>query len=62
MALSEARKKANQKWDAANMKIVACKIKREDADKFAEIAKSNGTTPNELIRNFIAEYIKAAED
>jgi len=64
MPLSDARKKANKKWDSENMQIVACKIRKDTAAKFKEVSKSNGTTPNELLRNFIQEYIqeKAAED
>lgn len=64
MALTEARKRANKKWDAENMQIVACKVKKSTASDFKELAKANGTTPNELLRNFIQDYIKekAAED
>lgn len=57
--VSDAKRKANNKWDAANMKIVACKIKKTDAERFRQAAEQQGTTPNALLRDYIYEYIRA---
>lgn len=57
MAITEAQKRTRNKWDAENMAIIACKLKREIAETFKAAAKANGTTPNELIRGWIAEYL-----
>ncbi len=54
----ESQKKARNKWDAENMKIVACKIRKELADDFAAKAKTNGTNPNDLIKVFILNYLE----
>lgn len=53
----DSQKKARNKWDAENMKIVACKIRRETAEDFAKKAKENGTNPNDLIKDFILNYL-----
>lgn len=58
MAITEAQKRTRNKWDAANMAIIACKLKREIAEKFKATAKANGTTPNELIRKWIDAYMR----
>ena len=57
MAVPRSKRAANNKWDKENMKIVACKIKKEDAERFAELAAENGTTPNALLRGFVYKYI-----
>lgn len=55
--LTDAQKRARNKWDAQNMAVVACKIKQETAEAFKAAAKVDGTTPNELIRGWIAAYM-----
>jgi hypothetical protein len=54
---TEAQKRTRDKWDAENMSVISCKLKREIAGSFKAAAKSNGTTPNELIRGWIAAYL-----
>ena len=50
---TDAQKRTRNKWDAENMSVISCKLKREIAKNF----KTRGTTPNELIRGWIAEYL-----
>ena len=57
MPISRAKRAANNKWDAENMKLVACKIKKEQAEKFSQYAKDNGTTSNALLKGFILSCI-----
>lgn len=54
---TEAQKRSRGKWDSKNMAVISCKLKREIAESFKVAAKSNGTTPNELIRGWIAAYL-----
>lgn len=54
---TEAQRRSRGKWDAKNMAVISCKLKREIAENFKAAAKSRGTTPNELIRGWIAEYL-----
>ena len=56
---TEAQKRTRDKWDAENMSVLSCKLKREIAENFKTAARSRGTTPNELIRGWIAAYLKA---
>lgn len=56
--LTDAQRRANNKWDAKNMAVISCKLKREIAENFKTAAKANGTTPNELFRGWIAAYLE----
>lgn len=58
MSVSEAQKKSRNKWDKENMKIVACKIKKEQAELFAQYAADHKTTVNALLREYILSTIE----
>lgn len=58
---TDTQRRARNKWDAENMSVISCKIKREIADDFKATARANGTTPNELIRGWISNYLVAHE-
>lgn len=60
--ISRAKRTANNKWDAENMKLVACKVKKEDAEAFKAYAECNNTTPNALLRNYIYVCIGKEEN
>lgn len=62
MPVSRAKRASNNKWDKENMKIVACKIKIEDAETFKQYADENNTTPNALLRNYIYSCIGKNEN
>ena len=54
---TDAQSRARNKWDAENMSVISCKLKREIAEEFKVAAKRNGKTPNELFRGWIAAYL-----
>ena len=57
MAVPESKKKANMKWDRANMATVGCKIKKADAEAFRACAQSLGKTSNALVKELILQCI-----
>lgn len=57
MAISEAKKKANQKWDSVNMSTMACKVKREQAEQFRAYCTNNGETVNAVLQDFVSSCI-----
>lgn len=61
MPVSRAKRVSNNKWDKENMKIVACKIKKDDAEAFKQYADEKNTTPNALLRNYIYNCIGKLE-
>lgn len=55
---TDAQKRTRNKWDAENMSVISCKLKREIAEAFKATAKANSATPNELIRKWIDAYMR----
>lgn len=43
MAVSESKRKANEKWDKENMITLGCRVKRTEAEAFKEYARSQGS-------------------
>ncbi len=66
MGLSESKRRANNKWDAANMTVLGCKVRRDRAEQFKAACKKNGTSPNAIflaaMEKFMEEYGEAEED
>ncbi len=60
MAVSESKRKANDKWDRENMATLGCKIKREQAEKFKARCAADGKTANTVLRDFVLKYIGEA--
>lgn len=58
MALTEARKRANKKWDAANMQNLSVKVRRDYADRIREAAAAAGTTPAAIMRKALDEFME----
>ena len=57
MAVSDAKKKANQKWDTANMATLACKVKKDQAERFREYCTNKGETVNAALQGYISSCI-----
>jgi hypothetical protein len=58
MAVSDSRRRANNKWDAANMTTLGCRMKRADAEDFKAACKDSGTTPNAVFNTAVAEFMQ----
>lgn len=56
--VSKSQKEARNKWDAKNMKIVACKLRAEKAEAFHAYAKEHGTTANALLSDYIDQCLE----
>ncbi len=62
MAVSEAKRRANDKWDREHMATLACKVKRTQAERFKERCEEQGKKANSVLRDFVLEYIGDASD
>lgn len=54
MAVSESKKKANMKWDSANMATLACKVKKEQAEQFKAYCSNIGETVNSVFQSYVS--------
>ena len=57
MAVPDSKKKANLKWDNANMATLACKVKKEQAEQFKTYCSNIGETVNSILQDYVAECI-----
>jgi hypothetical protein len=57
MPISEAHKRANAKWDQANLMTLGVRLKRTDAMAFKEYAASQGKTANALLKEYVLKCL-----
>ena len=57
MAVSEAKKKSNAKWDAANMATLGVKVRKELADQFRAYCAVKGVTVNTELREYVQSCV-----
>lgn len=53
MAVSEAKKKANAKWDSENMATLGCKVRKTQAETFKVYCTMKGQTSNAVLRDYV---------
>lgn len=58
MALTEAQKRANNKYIAEHMAVLGCKVRKEYADKVREKAKAEGTSVNAILKKALDEFLE----
>ena len=56
--LSDAKKRANAKWDKAHMMILGCKVRKDFAAQFREACTAAGTTPNAVLKQAAEQFLK----
>lgn len=61
MATSEAQKRASAKYQEKNIASLACRVKKEQAEKFKAYCEAQGKTSNAVLRAFVMECIGEAE-
>ena len=62
MSISEAHKRANAKWDQANLMTLGVRLKRTDAMAFKEYAASQGKTANALLKEYVLKCLYPEDD
>ena len=58
MPVSEAKRKANQKWDAENMTVIGCKVRKDVAEAFKAECKRRGTTVNAVFLQAMRDFME----
>ena len=56
--LTEKQKKSRNKWDAANMTVLGCKVRRDKAEQFKAVCKKNGTSPNAIFMAAMEKFME----
>ena len=58
MALTEAQKRANNKYIAEHMTVFGCKVRKEYAERVREKAKAEGTSVNAILKKALDEFLE----
>lgn len=53
MAPSEAQKRASAKYQKENIASLACRVKKDQAEKFKDYCKQQGKTSNAVLRDYV---------
>lgn len=57
MALTEARRRANNKYIANNYTTLGVKIRKDKAEEFKKMCQDAGTTPNAIFTKAIDDFM-----
>lgn len=57
MTPSEAQKRASAKYQEKNIASLACRVKKEHAEKFKEYCAEKGKTSNAVLKEYVLECI-----
>lgn len=57
MALTDAKRRANNKYIAEHMTVLGCKVKKEEADAFRAACAARGTTVNAVFRRAMDDFM-----
>lgn len=58
MPLSEAKKRANRKWDSANLTNISIKVKKDYYERVKKATAEAGTTPAAIMRKAIDDFMQ----
>lgn len=53
MAPSEAQKRASAKYQKENVASLACRVKKDQAEKFKDYCRRQGKTSNAVLRDYV---------
>lgn len=59
--VTRAKRASNNKWDAENMTVLGCKVRKDLADQFKAACKIAGTTPSAVFRAALDEFMAQAD-
>lgn len=60
MAPTEAQKRASAKYQKENISSLACRVKKDQAEKFKSYCEAQGKTSNAVLREYVLDCIGEA--
>ena len=57
MPRSEAKRRADNKYNLAHYTVLGCKMKKTEAEEFKQACRDTGTSPNAVFRKAVAEFM-----
>jgi len=59
---SDAKRRADNKYNLAHYTVLGCKMKITDAEEFKKACKESGTTPNAIFRKAVDDFMKGLQN
>ena len=57
MALTDAQRRANNKYISKNMTVLGCKVRKDYADRVRQKAKDEGTSVNAILKKALDDFM-----
>lgn len=58
MALTDAQRRANNKYISKNMTVLGCKVRKDYADRVRQKAKDAGTSVNAILKKALDDFME----
>lgn len=58
MGLTDAQRRANNKYISEHMTVLGCKVRKDYADKVRAKCKEDGMTVNAILKRVLDEYME----
>lgn len=58
MPVSDAQRRANNKWTAANMTVLGCKVRKDRAEAFKAACAAAGTSVNAVFTAAMDDFMR----
>lgn len=59
MALTDAQRRANNKYISEHMTVLGCKVRKDYADRVRQKAKDEGTSVNAILKKALDDFMEA---
>lgn len=61
MALTDAQRRANNKYISEHMTVLGCKVRKDYADRVRQKAKDEGTSVNAILKKALDDFMEGEE-
>lgn len=58
MALTDAQRRANNKYISEHMTVLGCKVRKDYADRVRKKAKDEGTSVNAILKKALDDFME----
>lgn len=58
MALTDAQRRANNKYISKSMTVLGCKVRKDYADRVRQKAKGEGTSVNAILKRALDDFME----
>lgn len=58
MGLTDAQRRANNKYISEHMTVLGCKVRKDYADRVRKKAKDKGTSVNAILKKALDEFME----